>query len=225
MDQRPDRLARARHRQPDLHPFASTAGGLRFGRNRLMLSVEAKRRIEFSVRSWAPSRPAVLMFRRLLLLRYILLIPVAGSAIGALLMAGLGVVKMWSGLRSLFAVADGASTASAMIVDVMGAVDAFLFAIVLVIFALAIAFGFILDPGNTSRHPLPKWVQVGDVGDIKRTLLQVIIVYLVVDFVTDLAESGVPLSWQMLVKPLSVIIIAATLRLQTYGAIACRRQS
>lgn len=164
------------------------------------------------------------MLHGLSLVKYILLIPVAGSAIGALMMAGLGAVKMWDGLHGLFAAAEGTGTTSAMIVDVMGAVDDFLFAIVLVVFALSIAFEFILNVGDASRQMLPAWVKVGDVADIKRILLEMILVYLVVDFVTDLAESEVPLSWQMLIKPLAVVILGATLRLKNDALISARRQ-
>ena len=165
------------------------------------------------------------MIRWLSLVRYILLVPVAGGAIGALLMAGLGAVKMWDGLVDLFAAAEGVGTTNATIVDVMSAIDDFLFAIVLVIFALSVAFGLILKVGDTSQRMLPAWVQVADVADIKRILLEVILVYLVVDFVTDLAESDVPLSWQMLIKPLAVIMLGAVLRLQSSSLISTQRQS
>ena len=140
-------------------------------------------------------------------------------------MAGLGAVKMWDGLIDLFAAAEGTGTTNATIIDVMSAIDAFLFAIVLVIFALSVAFGLILKVDDTSQRMLPAWVQVADVADIKRILLEVILVYLVVDFVTDLAESDVPLSWQMLIKPLAVIMLGAVLRLQSSSLISTQRQS
>ena len=46
------------------------------------------------------------------------------------------------------------------------------------------------------------------VGELKHTLVEVIIVYLVVDFATDLATDESALSWQSLVKPCSTVLIA-----------------
>ena len=96
--------------------------------------------------------------------------------------------------------------------SVMSATDAFLFGIVLVIFAYAIAFGFAFDVSPETHEKLPPWMRINRVSDIKHTLIEVILVYLVVDFATDLAQA-VDLSWQTLVKPLSIAIIAAASRL------------
>ena len=94
----------------------------------------------------------------------------------------------------------------------MSATDAFLFGIVLVIFAYAIAFGFAFDVSPETHEKLPPWMRINRVSDIKHTLIEVILVYLVVDFATDSAQA-VDLSWQTLVKPLSIAIIAAASRL------------
>ena len=165
------------------------------------------------------------MIRWLSLVRYILLVPVAVPLPERSFGSALGAVKMWDGLIDLFAAAEETGTTNATIIDVMSAIDAFLFAIVLVIFALSVAFGLILKVDDTSQRMLPAWVQVADVADIKRILLEVILVYLVVDFVTDLSESDVSLSWRMLIKPLAVIMLGAVLRLQSSSLISTQRQS
>jgi hypothetical protein len=61
-----------------------------------------------------------------------------------------------------------------------------LFAAVLIIFAYAIAFGFVVQTSPEYRQRLPGWMQVERVGELKRTLIEVILMYLVVDFATDL---------------------------------------
>jgi uncharacterized membrane protein YqhA len=91
----------------------------------------------------------------------------------------------------------------------MGATDEFLFGIVLVIFAYAFAFGFAFDLSPESREKLPAWMRINRVSDLKHTLIEVILVYLVVDFATDWAQGSVELSWETLVKPLSIVLIAA----------------
>src|ERR1700712_127227 len=90
-------------------------------------------------------------------LRYVMLIASAGASIGALLMfweGGIGirdaVVHAW--LR------DGAN--SAVITGVMEATDKFLFGIVLVIFAFAITFGFVIELSSEQRRSLPEWISV-----------------------------------------------------------------
>lgn len=49
-------------------------------------------------------------------------------------------------------------------------------------------------------------------GDLKRTLVEVILVYLVVDFATDVAEAA-HLSWASLILPIATVLMAAALRI------------
>jgi hypothetical protein len=56
-------------------------------------------------------------------------------------------------------------------------------------------------------------MQIESISELKRALIEVIIVYLVVDFATDLATETSVLAWESLVKPLSIVLIAAALRL------------
>ena len=96
---------------------------------------------------------------------------------------------------------------------VMGATDAFLFGVVLIIFAFAIAFGFVLQVGSKMRESIPDWMQIENVSELKHILVEVIIVYLVVDYATDLATGSDVLAWLTLVKPIAVLLIASALRL------------
>ena len=59
------------------------------------------------------------------------------------------------------------------------------------------------------RKLLPAWMRVEGVHELKNTLVGVILVYLVVDFATDWPEVDSTLTWEMLVKPLSIFLIAA----------------
>jgi uncharacterized membrane protein YqhA len=146
--------------------------------------------------------------------RYVMLIASLGAALGALLMLWEGCAKLAGVLRALGATGEGAG---AVISLVMGATDAFLFAMVLVIFAYAIAFGFVIELSAEDRERLPRWMRISSVGELKHTLVGVILVYLVVDFATDIAEESRQLTWQTLVMPLSIALIAGALRLLSMG--------
>ena len=74
---------------------------------------------------------------------------------------------------------------------------------------------FDIPPGTRER--LPVWMRVEGVGELKHTLVEVILVYLVVDFATDIAEEEPYLPWEALVMPISIFLIAAALRFLSSG--------
>jgi uncharacterized membrane protein YqhA len=150
------------------------------------------------------------MLRFVLSLRYVMLVASLGAALGALVILWEGCAKLVRALRALGAA--GEST-GAVISLVMAATDAFLFAMVLVIFAYAIAFGFVIDLSAEDRERLPAWMRIASVDELKHTLVGVILVYLVVDFATDVADGDHHLMWQHLVLPLAIALIAAAIRL------------
>jgi uncharacterized membrane protein YqhA len=145
-------------------------------------------------------------------LRFLMLFASLGALFGALLMFALGGAKLVHAAAMLL---SGPLDPRTTTTDVMGATDAFLFGIVLIIFALAVAFGFVFHHGARSR--LPSWMQVGSLRELKHTLIEVILVYLVVDTATDLAAAE-QLSWPALIKPATVLLIAAALRLMGSSA-------
>ena len=150
------------------------------------------------------------MLRLLLPLRFVMLLASFGAGVGALLMFGLGCFKLAGAMRSV-AAAD--ATVQGITGAVLAATDAYLFGVVLVIFAYAIAFGFVLDIPEETRARLPAWMRVGGIGELKHTLVEVILVYLVVEFATDVAQTDNHLPWEALVMPVSIALIAAAMRL------------
>lgn len=151
------------------------------------------------------------MLRFLLPLRFLMLLASLGALSAAALMFWLAGAKLGDGVQLLWA--SGAAPAGEVTAAVMGATDAFLFGIVLIIFAYAIAFGFVFQPQEQAREKVPAWLQVHGVSELKHILIEVVIVYLIVDFATDLAADRDPLTWQTLVKPASIVLIATALRL------------
>jgi len=152
------------------------------------------------------------MLRYVISLRLIMLAAAAGTAIGAAIMFWQGGSMILRAGLDLYA-GEEPKLVTAM---VMGATDVFLFGVVLVIFAYAITFGFVFELTPKDRRALPNWMRPTGMHELKMTLVSVILVYLVVDFATDWAETGQSASWEMLVKPISILLLAATLRLFTF---------
>lgn len=148
------------------------------------------------------------MLRVALALRYVMLIGSLAALAGAFLMFFEAAAKLAGGVRAFLA--DGGHGKS-VLTAVMGATDACLFGIVLMVFAYSIAFGFVFDIEPGRRERLPVWMRLHGVHELKHTLVQVVLVYLVVDFATDVAQAEAPLGWEMLVKPIAVLMVAAAL--------------
>jgi uncharacterized membrane protein YqhA len=144
----------------------------------------------------------------LLSLRYLIAIASLGAFGGALVMFWVGGAKLASAIRTL--VVEPLDT-SATITAVMGSTDAFLFGIVLIIFASAVMSGFVVDAAGWERR-LPRWMRMHTLRELKFTLVEVIVVYLVVDTATDLAAAEA-LAWTALIKPGAILVIAAAMRL------------
>jgi uncharacterized membrane protein YqhA len=153
------------------------------------------------------------MFRFALSLRFLMLLASVGAVFGALLMFWVGGAKLLGALTALLDDREETVTTASV---VMAATDSFLFGIVLMIFAYAITFGFVYDLAEEERRRVPAWMRIEGINELKQTLVQVIIVYLVVDFATDIAEPGTHHhSWQILVLPVSILLLAGALRLMS----------
>jgi uncharacterized membrane protein YqhA len=150
------------------------------------------------------------MLRFALALRFVTLVAAVGVGFGAIMMFWLGAAKLAGGMSFVFPAEE---TGQTVITAVMEATDAFLFGLVLVVFAYGITFGFALDLPSAVRAKLPPWMRVEGIGELKNTLIEIIVVYLIVDFATDVAEVETRVSWDMLLKPAAIFLIAGALRL------------
>lgn len=156
------------------------------------------------------------MLRAALYLRYLLLVGSLAGLCGAVLMFAEAAMKLGAGFRIL--AGQTPNEGKAVIASVMGATDACLFGIVLFVFAYSVAFGFVFDLTPSVRDRLPAWMRAQGVHELKQTLVQVILVYLIVDFATDIAEGEDHLTWETLVMPLAILLIAGALRLMSEPA-------
>lgn len=143
-----------------------------------------------------------------------MLIGSAGAMIGSLLMFLQGAFHLNDAWHKLM---SGTEAEKQVTVPVLEAVDAFLFGIVLVIFAYGIAIGFVFTLPEGYGRSLPNWMKVEGVGQLKATLAEVVIVVLIVIFARVVVEANGVFQWSMLVLPFSIFLIAVALRMIELG--------
>jgi uncharacterized membrane protein YqhA len=143
-----------------------------------------------------------------------MLIGSAGAMVGSLLMFLQGAFHLYDAWHKLM---SGTEAEKQVTVPVLEAVDAFLFGIVLVIFAYGIAIGFVFTLPEGYGRSLPSWMKVEGVGQLKATLAEVVIVVLIVIFARVVVEANGVFQWSMLVLPSSILLIAIALRMIELG--------
>jgi uncharacterized membrane protein YqhA len=157
----------------------------------------------------SPGNRMLLSF--LLGLRAIMLI----GSVGALLMFLQGGFYLNEAWYKLMTPAHEVTERS-VTVPVLEAVDAFLFGIVLVIFAYGIAIGFVFTLPEGYGKSLPNWMKIEGVSQLKGILAEVVIVVLIVIFarvVVGTVDAREPFQWSMIVLPASILMIAVALRM------------
>ena len=159
------------------------------------------------------------MYSGFLKLRYVSLIAVACLFLGAVLMFLVGLGKTLGALYLYFsdfthrlpAHLDESSVTSISLIQM---VDAFLFALVLLIFAYGIYILFVQNPDDDELRKLPRWMQIKNISELKTTLIQVIIVILCVNVLEHITLQGPEaLKWETLIIPAAILFLAASLRL------------
>jgi len=99
---------------------------------------------------------------------------------------------------------------------IMKAIDECLFSIILVLLGAKVFATFVVTGDLLHSPNLPRWIQPSDIGELKTTFCQAILVYLVVDFATDMATVDSKLEPGFLVLPMAILIIAAALKLMPH---------
>jgi uncharacterized membrane protein YqhA len=153
----------------------------------------------------------------LLGLRAIMLIGSLGAVMGSLVMFLQGSLYLYEAWHTLLSPGDIGG--KQLTVPVLEAVDSFLFGIVLVIFAYGVAIGFVFTLPEGFGKRLPAWMNVAGVGQLKETLTEVVVVVLIVIFARTVVEAEGKFNLTMLVLPVSILFIAAALRLIDFAGV------
>ncbi|CAB3787574.1 YqhA family protein [Paraburkholderia fynbosensis] len=122
------------------------------------------------------------MLRRVLASsRYIMIVPVIGTFLGSVaLLLYETIVLFWSGVTALRVGSLTAKSVKIFAVGIVEAVDVFLIAIAVYIISIGLYSLFIDD-----KLPLPKWLEVSNLEDLKGNLVSVVIAVLAVLFLRE----------------------------------------
>ncbi|MFM0034567.1 YqhA family protein [Paraburkholderia strydomiana] len=156
------------------------------------------------------------MLRRVLASsRYIMIVPVIGTFLGSVaLLLYETMVLFWSGVTALRVGSLTAKSVKIFAVGIVEAVDVFLIAIAVYIISIGLYSLFIDD-----KLPLPKWLEVTNLEDLKGNLVSVVIAVLAVLFLReavawdgtrDIAAFGVALA--MVIAALTFFLMKNNVR-------------
>jgi uncharacterized membrane protein YqhA len=129
----------------------------------------------------------------------------------------IGTVKTFKAFSSYFAIkAQGSGIGHVPAADLstsslIKSIDAFLIALVLMIFAYGVYSLFIRKIG-VDEAGVFDWLKVSNVGHLKNILAELIIVILFVKFLEVAIINLNNLTWEMLILPASILLLALSLR-------------
>ncbi|MEE8453999.1 MAG: YqhA family protein [Limibaculum sp.] len=154
--------------------------------------------------------------------RLVTLVAVISSFAGSLLMFWLGLVNTWQAFATQFSNPGGHMPADVMtVIHLIGALDRFLIAIVLMFFGYGVYVLFVRPEATPPQLGLPQWLHVESIGQLKQILAEVIIIVLFVLFLRVALETfvagspGFDLKQALgfLVLPIAIVLLAAGLKM------------
>ena len=150
------------------------------------------------------------------LTRYFSLVAVIASILGSILMHIIGAIKVFSAYKSYFIASVSTldvptSKANISITYLIQAIDAFLIAVTLMIFASGIYSLFVRrvpeEEDNRAR-----FFKISSIAELKRMLTELVIIILMVKFLEESLQNVGSYSWDLLVVPVGVLLLAAAVR-------------
>ena len=171
--------------------------------------------------SRAPETPKQMprIYAAIRLTRFVSALSILSSLVGALVMFWIGTINTINAILLVIgaedAVVEGSSIEPTELatIELLECLDDFLVGLAFLYFAYGI-YSLFIQLGQKDDNT-PSWLRVTNIGTLKKTLLEVLVVLLAVIFVKGLLErlSFRGLEWTYLVIPLSILAIAASTRL------------
>jgi uncharacterized membrane protein YqhA len=149
--------------------------------------------------------------------RGLMLLASFGSILCSLLMFIVGFDHLIEATKMFFGPTGGDKLQEQVTVEVLQSIDAFLFALVFIIFAYGITLGFVFRLSQRFMHDLPRWMKIEGIGELKQTLVEVVIVGLIIAFARIAVEQGRELDWDDLILPIAIFMLAAAMKLIRVG--------
>ncbi len=149
--------------------------------------------------------------------RYFSFIAIISSLLGSLLLFFVGAWKTYSAIKIVLFdyipmgkehlhPADSATT------YLLKALDTFLIALVLFIFARGVFTLFISNKNIIESNNVLKWISTPNIGHLKNVLAEVIIIILFVIFLEVIFENINNLKWEFIIIPISILLLALGLK-------------
>lgn len=159
------------------------------------------------------------MWNAFVRIRYISIIAVITSFAGSLFMFGLSAKKATvavldyiDGNRPEF-IPDHINDENLVMGRFIIVLDTFLLAIILMYFGYAMYSLLIHKNKKIENSDIPNWLLPSGLGDLKETLAQALIILLFILTVQIIWLNLNNLSWELLILPLSILLLAGALRL------------
>jgi uncharacterized membrane protein YqhA len=157
------------------------------------------------------------MFRILYSIRYITLVAVICSFLSALLMFYMGAAKTFRAFLIVLTeyepgkvTPESHKQADVIMGYLIQSLDAFLFALVLLIFSYGV-YNLFIQKIQDQKHMID-WIRISNVSHLKHILSEVIIVILFVKFL-DVALLNInTLSLEVLILPASILLLSLSLK-------------
>jgi len=119
----------------------------------------------------------------------------------------LGVMRAVGGYRLMFK-GPPFDTQHLPGVEIARSLDAFLIALVFIVFAIGILELFLVRPDHPALDDVPAWMRVKSLTELKFVLWEVLLVSLVVASVESLVVTVHEPAWVLLMLPLATLILA-----------------
>jgi len=157
------------------------------------------------------------------ILRFTSWIAIVCSLLGSFLLFIVGAIKTYYALTTVLfgrvpneslAHLDSADIATAYLIK---SLDTFLIALVLFIFAHGVYTLFISDKSVGNQKPVLKWIKTPNIGHLKNILGEVIVIILFVKFLEIILINLNNLSWEILILPFSILLLALSLKFLGLG--------
>ncbi|WP_455201639.1 YqhA family protein [Kaarinaea lacus] len=149
--------------------------------------------------------------------RYLTIIAVISTLFGSLLMFVLGATKTVRAYIAYFGKPfepdnpERMKAADQATAHLIQSIDAFLIALVLMIFAVGVYKLFIRE-NKPTESPVFAWIKINSVQQLKGILVELVVVILFVKFLEVALVKLGSLEWEMLVLPVAILLLALSVK-------------
>lgn len=149
--------------------------------------------------------------------RYVSWVAIICSLIGSLLLFYVGALKTYYAIKAVIFdyLPEGKEhlhSADIATKYLMKALDTFLIALVLFIFAHGVYTLFISNKKYNEKNNVLKWIRIPNIGHLKNVLAEVIVIILFVKFLEVVFVNIDNLKWEIIILPISILLLALGLK-------------